>query len=102
MVSTTPTSDLAFQKIVSALNNKKYRNRTISGISVETGLTKSAIVEAIIKNGKLKKTVKIIPIRSQSGKVLLTTKDRFAGESTFKEKFIDFFSSHRVEVTDAD
>lgn len=88
--------------IVGALNNKKYKARTISGIASETGLPKLVVIEAITNNEELKKAIKISPIKTDGGKVLITTKERFTKESSLKEKFIDFFATHRVGGIDVE
>lgn len=98
----SPISHEASVRIVSALNNKKYTVRTISGIVHETGLSRAVVLEAIRKNKELAKAVKISPFRSSNGSVLITTKERFNNEASLKEKFIDFFSSRRVGVVDAE
>lgn len=100
--SVSPVSHEVSVKIVSALNNKQYKARTIGGIAQETGLPKTVVVEAIRSNGELVKAVKISPIRSSGGKVLITTKERFGNEASLKEKFIDFFSTLRIGVVDAE
>lgn len=101
-VKLSPLSQNVTVKIVGALNNKKYKTRTISGIVSETGLAKGVIIEAISNNNELKKAIKISPIRSRGGEALITTKERFAKESTLKEKFVDFFATRRVEAFDVE
>jgi len=48
----------------------------------------------------LTNTIKVVPIRSQDGQLLVTTKDRFANEATLTEKFIDFFATRRQQLPD--
>lgn len=89
-------------RIISALNNRQYKVRTIGGIAQETGLSRTVVAEAIRNNSELTKVVKISPVRAKSGKVLITTKERFGKESSLKEKFIDFFSTARIGVHDSE
>lgn len=88
--------------IVSALNNPKYKARTIAGIVQETKLDRSTVVEALKSDKLLASTVKVNPVRTKDGRVLVTTKDRFLKEASLKEKFIDFFASKRVQIDDAE
>lgn len=82
------------EKVLKALNNPKYRARTLSGISKETHIAPKQITNAI-KKEPLSSLVKIIPKRADNGSFLITTKDRFESDATLKEKFIDFFASKR-------
>lgn len=89
------------EKIVTALNNPSYRSRTLRGISRETKLKPDVILSAIKNDKTLAVEVKIIPIRSRDGRILLTTKNRFSREASLKERFVDFFASKRQEVSNA-
>lgn len=89
------------EKIVGALSNGRYRARTVTGIAVEAGLREAEVVDALSSDQALAKVVKIYPVRSKDGRVLITTKDRFAKEASPKEKFIDFFASQRPWIADA-
>lgn len=89
-------------KIISALNNPKYRARTIHGIIKETSLDRSTIVKALKSDKQLVATIKLSPLRATNGSTLITTKERFNKESSVKEKFIDFFSSNRAGLDDAE
>lgn len=95
-------SELTRTKIVNALSNTEYRARTISGVARESSLTSSQVIKAIKDDKTLGGIVKVYPIRSKEGRVLLTTKDRFAAEATIKERFVDFFASKRVGLEDAE
>ena len=90
------------EKILKALTNTTYRARTISGVCSEAHLAKNVVVKAIKKDRVLANNLKVYPFRSKDGRLLLTTKDRFSKESTFKERFIDFFSTKRQNVSDID
>jgi len=89
------------EKIVLALNNPSYRSRTLQGISQETKLKPTVVLQAITNDRVLAHAVKIVPMRSKDGRLLITTKSRFSEEASFKEKFVDFFASRRQEVVDA-
>lgn len=89
------------EKIVIALNNPAYRSRTLLGISQETKLKPAVVLKAIKNDRMLAHAVKIVPMRSQDGRLLITTKNRFSNEASLKEKFVDFFASKRQEVADA-
>lgn len=94
----TDTEERVRRKILEALHNKQYKARTITGIAAETKLTARSIVNAIKKDQMLTGAVKIYPIRAKDGRVLITTKARFAEEATKKEKFVDFFASNRLSL----
>jgi len=88
------------EKIVDALNNPAYRSRTLPGIARETRLSQQRVIAALHCDRELAATVKLVPMRTQDGRLLLTTKDRFSREATFKELFVDFFASKRPELPD--
>lgn len=88
------------RKIRAALDNPAYRSRTLQGIAGETRLPPELVLKAIQQDRQLAAQVKVIPILAQDGSVLITTKSRFAREASFKEKFVDFFASHRQELAD--
>jgi alpha-galactosidase len=81
------------KKIISALENTKFKARTINGIAKESKISEYKVKNEIIKNKKLQELIKIYPRISQQGDVLITTKKRFSVEATTKDKLIDFFSS---------
>ena len=93
-------ADAVRRKIRAALDNPAYRSRTLQGIAGETRLPPELVLKAIQQDRRLAAQVKVIPILAQDGSVLITTKSRFAREASFKEKFIDFFASHRQELAD--
>lgn len=90
----------AREKIVVALSNRSYRARTVKGIATEAGLREADVVSALSSDAALAKVVKIYPVKSKDGRLLVTTKDRFAKEASTKEKFIDFFASQRPWIAD--
>lgn len=93
-----PQEEVVRDLIINALMNQKYKARTISGVSKEAHLPKSTVINALKKDGALAVSLKVYPYRSKDGKLLITTKERFSKESTFKEKFIDFFSTKRQDL----
>lgn len=87
-------------RIVAALNNPRFRMRTLRGIAEEAQLSTATVVQAMHTDEVLAHTVKVVPIRSQDGRLLVTTKDRFANEATLVEKFVDFFATRRPQLPD--
>lgn len=95
-----PEGTCVREKIVAALNNPRYRMRTLRGIAAEAKLSTTVVVQAMHADTVLANTIKVVPIRSQDGQLLVTTKDRFANEATLTEKFIDFFATRRQQLPD--
>lgn len=93
-----PQENFVRNQIIRALMNEKYKARTISGVSKETRLPIQTIISAIRRDKTLAVSLKVYPYRSRDGQILITTKDRFINESTFKERFIDFFSTKRQDL----
>lgn len=87
-------------KIINALSDRRYAARTLSGIAKELRIQPYEIVEAIKKDSELRGVVKVFPMRTRDGKVLLTTKKRFADEASVKQKFVDIFATRRAELDD--
>ncbi|OHC26301.1 MAG: hypothetical protein A2Y50_07300 [Pseudomonadales bacterium RIFCSPLOWO2_12_59_9] len=85
-------------KIITALLNENYKARTILGVSQEAHLSKATVINAIKRDSTLVTNLKVYPYRSKDGQILITTKERFFKESTFKDKFIDFFSTKREDL----
>jgi len=83
-----------YVRILKALENPKYKARTISGIVKEANVSKKNVMEFLRHNKKLKEELKVYPRRRNDKKILLTTKRKFDKEATFKEKFIDLFSTY--------
>lgn len=86
--------------IEAALNNSKYKARTIDGIARETKLTVGTVVATIKHDRRLRATVKLLPRKSEDGRVLITTKKRFSAEASIKDKFIDIFSTKIPDLDD--
>lgn len=88
------------EKIVEALNSKRYKARTITGIAKVAHVKSSVVVETIKNDPGLREMVKIYPRKSSKGEVLLTTKDRFYKEASFSDKFVDAFATRRWGLDD--
>ena len=101
-LTVAPAQPVIRKKIVGALNNPLFRTRTLDGISKETKLPTKVVLRAIQNDKQLARTVKVVPMRSRDGKVLITTKSRFSKEASLKEKFVDFFASKRPEVANGE
>lgn len=87
-------------KIIASLENKEFSMRTLKGIAKETNSTEQRIKAMIVGDKTLAKEIKYMPFRSSDGKLLVTSKGRFAKEASFKVKFIDFFATRRQGVKD--
>jgi hypothetical protein len=96
--SIVPTTAELRARILLALNDQKFSGRTITGIAAAANVEPRLVIDALKTDPQLVSAVKIAPVRADDGRVLLTTKERFVSEASFKEKFIDFFSSNRVAI----
>ncbi|MEB0014481.1 hypothetical protein QN416_23060 [Glaciimonas sp. Cout2] len=90
------------EKILEVLNDKKYLMRTVSGIATQAGLKRASVVYALKNDNALRNTIKLYPLRSTNGNVLITTKERFSNEAPVTVKFVDFFSTRRPKLSDVD
>jgi hypothetical protein len=88
------------ERIVASLNNPRFRMRTLQGIAQEARLSTSTVVQAMHADAALANTIKLVPIRTRDGRLLVTTKDRFANEATWTERFVDFFATRRPQLPD--
>jgi len=88
------------EKIIKSIDNEKYNARTINGIAKETKLTAAEIAMAIRVDSFLKKHIKIFPRRTTEGRVLITTKNKFLEHASFRDKFVDVFSTNRLGLED--
>lgn len=88
-------------RILQALNNPEYVARTVSGIAKEVHASPVVIVRAIKNDPDLRTVVKVFPRRAKNGDVLLTTREKFNKKASFKDKFIDLFSTTQVSIDDA-
>lgn len=86
------------KEIIKLLSNRKYRGRTLIGISRETKIPAGLIKTGIRGDRNFAKKLKIFPKRTKDGDVLITTKERFVSEASLEEKFTDFFASNRQEI----
>jgi UDP-glucose 4-epimerase len=88
-------------KIMRALDNNKFYARTIDGVAKEVGAKRSQVVDTIKNDLALRVEIKMLRRRSGDGRLLVTTKKRFSKEASFKDKFVDVFSSKKVKIEDA-
>lgn len=49
---------------------------------------------------ELKQQIKVYQRRSDSGKMLITTKKKFNGFASFRDRFIDIFITDRIVLRD--
>ncbi len=89
------------KKILKALENRKYQARTITGLARELNRSREEIIKAIIETPELRKIIKVYLRRTSNGDLLISTKKRFYNEASLRDKFVDFFSIHRLSVEDA-
>ncbi|WP_429096711.1 hypothetical protein [Aeromonas veronii] len=90
------------RKIINnALNNTNFSMRSIEGIAKEAHISEERLEQLINDDQELANEIKIMPFRSQDGKVLLMSKKRFLQEASLKIKFIDFFASKRQGIKNA-
>lgn len=87
-------------KIIMALNNDKYVARTVNGIANEISLSEPFVVRALKNDKILRSQMKVYPRKSRDGNVLVTTKKHFDQKASFRDKFIDAFSTKRVTLDD--
>ncbi|MEJ1401806.1 MAG: hypothetical protein RPU41_13970 [Candidatus Sedimenticola sp. (ex Thyasira tokunagai)] len=86
--------------ILNALNDKKYRARTIQGIAKYANISPSEVIHELNSNKTLNQQVKIYPRKSKDGKVLITTRERFDKTAPLKDRFIEAFATTRVIIED--
>ena len=63
--------------ILEALNDERYKARTIAGVAKVVKISPSEVVKKLNTIPELNRQVKIYPRRAQDGKVLITTRERF-------------------------
>lgn len=85
------------ERVLEALNNPKYKARTLSGIAKETNISQHDI-KKVLNSEPLISVVKVIPKRAENGNYLITTKTKFENNASLKDKFIDFFASKRGTI----
>ncbi len=86
--------------ILNALNDKKYKARTIQGIAKYAKVSPSEVIQELNSNKTLNQQVKIYPRKSKDGQVLITTRARFDKAAPFKDRFIEAFATTRVSIED--
>lgn len=85
-------------QILRALNESRFRARTIGGIANELGISKRIVVHRLKRSKLLNQQVKIYPLRSKTGDVMLISRERFDKTATVKERFVDAFATKRVAI----
>ncbi|HCI5654935.1 TPA: hypothetical protein NPO21_000431 [Klebsiella variicola subsp. variicola] len=91
-------NDILREKIISALNSEKYSIRSLGGIAKEVNVSEGELRKIIKNDHELSRAVKYMPFRSNDGKLLVMSKERFFKEASFKMKFMDFFASKNIGV----
>jgi hypothetical protein len=99
-ITTPEISEDISARIAKAINNTKYGARTITGIAKEARIKPNMVISVIKSSPSLIGDVKVYPRRTMTGKLLITTKQRFASEASMKDKFVDVFSTHRLDFDD--
>lgn len=77
-----------YEKILAALNDTKYKYRTITGISKSTGLNREIIKQEISKHGE---DIVVLSRRNQQRERLYTTREHYQNTASLKEKIIGAF-----------
>ncbi|ELV8773057.1 MULTISPECIES: hypothetical protein [Vibrio harveyi group] len=85
-------------QILRILNEPKFRARTIGGIAKELGINKRIVVHRLKRSKLLNQQVKIYPLRSKAGEVMVTSRERFDKTATMKERFVDAFATKRAVI----
>lgn len=75
----------SYEKIKRALENPKYKFRTISGVSSEANVSVQAVEKAIREHSD--EIVKLFR-RGENGELLITTRAHYKKKATIKEKII--------------
>lgn len=88
------------KSILKALDDKRYNTRTVGGIAKTVGVPLHLIVTMLTTIPELKQQIKIYQRRSDSGKILITTKKKFNEFASFRDKFIDIFITNRIVLRD--
>ena len=92
--------DAIDKKILAALNDRKFKARTINGVAKSVNVDSKSVLARIDSSPELKCEVKVYPRRSKDGRVLITTKSNFSRTASVKDKFIDAFATKRVSIKD--
>jgi len=79
------TYDENVQVVLKALENAKYKWRTIDGVSQETGLSADKVLEAL---GSLSDKVVQSSVPSRDGKKLFTTREHFRKSASTFDKLL--------------
>jgi hypothetical protein len=85
------TEDAISAAVLSALENPKFRWRTIGGIAKETGIDAADVGATIAK--EVGNNVVLAPAPSQEGEKLFSTRNRFLETASLGEKLIGAFKN---------
>lgn len=77
--------DEELAKILDALNNKKFKWRTIKGVAKESGISPQVVQTFLYSNTD---SIVKAPAPSEQGEALFTTREHFLGTSSFGEKLL--------------
>lgn len=71
------------KKILAAVENTKYKSRTVNGISRETGIPLATVQAALNSDEFLKRKVMIVPGVKKENKLLYVTVERYKKQTPF-------------------
>jgi len=94
----TSTDNIDVKAIINALNQPKYKARTVAGIAADINSSVNNVKFALNNDSELINTVKIYPRQSSTGEILVTTRERFDKEASLLDKFVDMFSTRRLAL----
>lgn len=77
-----------YEKVLAALNDTKYKYRTITGISKSTGLSSEIINKEISEHGE---DIVVLSRRNQRRERLYTTRAHYRDTASIKEKILGAF-----------
>lgn len=77
-----------YKKVLQALNDERYKYRTIAGIVKSTGLTRVMIKKEISEHGE---DIVVLSRRNQKRERLYTTRNHYQSTASFKERVLGAF-----------
>jgi hypothetical protein len=77
--------------VLSALENPKFRWRTIGGIAQETGIDAAEVTATIAK--EVGNSIVLAPAPSKEGEKLFSTRHRFLETASLSEKLVGAFKN---------
>ncbi|WP_139166857.1 hypothetical protein [Chromobacterium sphagni] len=78
------------KKILAAVENTKYKSRTVNGISRETGIPLNIVQAALNGDEFLKSKVMIVPGVKKENKPLYVTVDRYKKRTPLTVRIMNF------------